>query len=107
MSTILKWGLITGMVYVAFSLVTNLLGLQETGNFGVTLAFNFVLMLATFATIYLGVKETRDELAGAFFTTGQGFITGFKISLIAAAITCVFTLIYLQFIDPDMMERML
>lgn len=106
MSTILKWGLITGMVYIAFSLINNLLGLQE-GSTAVMFLFNFVLMLVTFATIYMGVKETRDELAGTFFTTGEGFITGFKIALIAAAMASVFTFVYLQFIDPDMMERMM
>ena len=107
MSTVLKWGLITGMVYIAFSLINNLLGLQEAGNMGVMLLFNGVLMFATFGTIYMGVKEERDELAGQFFTTGQGFITGFKIALIAAVMAAVFTLIYLQVIDPDMMDRMM
>ena len=107
MSTILKWGLITGMVYVFFSLISNLLGLQRGGNFGLSLLLNTILMLATFYTIYLGVKETKEELAGEFFTTGQGFMAGFKIALIASAIAAIFTLIYMQFIDPDFMDQVM
>ena len=108
MSTTLKWGLITGMVYVIFSLVSNLLGLQQgSGNLGLTFLFNFLLMIATFFTIYLGVKETRDEATAEYFTLGEAFSTGFKISLIAAVIASVFTFIYLQFIDPDLMDRVM
>ena len=107
MSTVLKWGLITGMVYVVFSLIGNLLGIQQGGNFGLALLSNFLLMLATFFTIYLGVKETRDESGKEYFTMGEGFVAGFKMALIAAVIAVVFSFVYLQFIDPDMMENML
>src|SRR5687768_12145117 len=107
MSTILKWGLITGMVYVAFSLIGNLLGIQQGGNYGLALLSNFLLLLATFFTIYLGVKETRDESAKEYFTMGEGFVAGFKMVLIAAVIAVIFSFIYLQFIDPDFMEKIL
>ena len=106
MSAVLKWGLITGMVYVIFSLISNLLGLQESGGVGLMLAYNTVLMVVSFFTIYMGVKETRDELNGEFFTTGQGFLTGLKITLIATLIATLFTFIYIQFIDPEMIDRM-
>lgn len=107
MSTILKWGLITGMVYIFFSLVSNLLGLQQGTNFGLSLLIGTLLLLATFYTIYLGVKETKEELAGEFFTTGQGFMAGFKIVLIAAAVSAIFTFIYLEFIDPNVVDHLL
>ena len=107
MSTIVKWGLITGMVYVIFSLAANLLGLQQGGKFALQLVSNTLLLVATFYTIYLGVKETRDESAKEYFTMGEGFLAGFKIALIAAVIAVVFSFIYIQFIDPDMMDRMM
>jgi amino acid transporter len=109
MSTTLKWGLITGMVYVLFSLISNMLGIQQGGggNMGLGLLVNFLLMLATFFTIYLGVKETRDQDLGGFLTMGQGFMAGLKMALIAGVIAGLFTLIYMKFIDPDMTDRIM
>ncbi|HUR30512.1 MAG TPA: DUF4199 domain-containing protein [Saprospiraceae bacterium] len=108
MSATLKWGLITGMVYVIFSLISNLLGLQQGGgNLGLTFLFNTILLAATFFTIYLGVKEIRDEATGEYFTLGEAFSAGFKITLIAAVIAAVFTFIYLKFIDPDLMDKVM
>src|SRR5687768_5650415 len=107
MSTVLKWGLITGMVYIAFSLIGNLLGISEggAGSMGLGFLSNTLLMLVTFFTIYLGVKETRDQDNGGYLTFGEGFLAGFKIALIASAIAGVFTLVYMQFIDPELMDR--
>ncbi len=110
MSTILKWGLITGMVYVVFFLISNLLGLQQSmGGSGGNMALGFlvqtVLMLATFFTIYLGTKETRDEDKGGYLTLGEGFIAGFKMALIASVVAGLFTFIYIQFIDPTMLDK--
>ena len=80
MSTVLKWGLITGAVYVIFSLVSNLLGVQQGGGGSMGLGFliNFLMMVATFFTIYLGIKEARDQDLGGYLTMGQGFITGIE-----------------------------
>ena len=107
MSTVLKWGLITGMVYVIFSLLGTLLGIQQGGNLGLGILSQTILMVVTFFTIYMGVKEVREETTTEYFTMGQGFVTGFKIALIAAVLAGVFSFIYQKFIDPDMMERML
>src|SRR5687768_12758201 len=108
MSTILKWGLITGMVYSVIALISNLLGIQ-TGEVNRSLGFilNFVLMVITFFTIYAGVKEFKQSDLNNTMTFGQGFMTGLKIALIAGAIAGVFALIYIQFIDPDMPEKIM
>ena len=62
MSITLKWGLITGMVYVIFSLVSNMLGLQQGGGSSAGLGILIYLLQwgGTFFTIYMGVKEIRD-----------------------------------------------
>ncbi len=105
MSTTLKWGLITGMVYVIFSLVSNLMGVQESGNKMLGFGVNTLMMLATFYTIYLGVKESRDQDLNGYMTMGQGFLIGFKIALIAGLISAIFVFIYTKFIDPDLFNR--
>lgn len=108
MSTVVKWGLITGMVYVVFSLISNMMGMNQGGGGGMGLNFLIlaVLTVATFFTIFLGVKETREDTNG-YITLGQAFMTGFKIALIAALISAVFTILYGYLIDPDLSEKIL
>ena len=106
MSTTVKWGLITGMVYVFFSLIGNLLGVSEKGGFtGMSLALTIVSLGASFYTIYLGIKETKETKLSGYLTVGQGFRIGMGIALIASLISFAFSLIYLLVIDPDMVER--
>ena len=106
MSTTVKWGLITGMVYVFFSLISNMLGLAQKGGFTmVGLAVTGGLLLATFYTIYLGIKEAKEHDLGGYLTTGQGFRIGMGIALIASVISFAFTLIYMNFIDPTMVDQ--
>jgi len=109
MSTTLKWGLITGMVYVIFSLISNMLGIQQGGggaaSIGLGFLVNTLLMVATFFTIFLGVKESRETDLNGYMTMGQGFMAGFKIALIAAVIASIFTLVYMKFIDPDFVDK--
>ena len=107
MSAVVKWGLITGLVYVVYSLVMNLLGLQDPAdpNFVMSMLFGTVIFAVTFFTVYLGVKEFRNEENGGSLTLGEGFIKGFQIALIAAVISGIFSIIYFYFIDPDMISR--
>ena len=106
MSTTVKWGLITGMVSVFFGLVSNMLGLSEKGGFtGMSLLLTVLSLGATFYTIYLGIKEAKEEKFGGYLTVGQGFKTGMGIALIASLISFAFSLIYLNLIDPDMVSR--
>ncbi len=111
MSTTLKWGLITGMVYVIFTLIENMLGIQQGGGGAAGMGIGFLvrtlLMVATFFTIFLGVKESRETDLNGYMTMGQGFLTGFKIALIAGVITAIFTLVYMKFIDPDITDKVM
>ena len=92
MSITLKWGLITGMVYVIFSLVSNMLGLQQGGGSSAGLGILIYLLQwgGTFFTIYMGVKEIRDHELGGYINVGLAFRKG-----------------YMNFIDPDMSDRIL
>ncbi len=109
MSITLKWGLITGMVYVIFSLVSNMLGLQQGGGSSAGLGILIYLLQwgGTFFTIYMGVKEIRDLELGGYINVGLAFRKGMAIALIGGLISAVFTLIYMNFIDPDMGDRIL
>lgn len=109
MSTTLKWGLITGMVYVVFSLISNMLGLQQgggsMGSAGLGILLNAVLMLITFFTLYRGVREIRDEDLDGNLNMGQAIRKGMAIALIAGVMLGVYMLIYAYLIDPHMMDN--
>lgn len=107
MSSALKWGLITGMVYVLFSLGSNLLGLQNAGSGFVGILINLVLMIITFFTIYMGIKEIRDGELNGEMTTGIAIKQGMKIALIAGLLAAVFSVLYSTVIDPGFIDRMM
>jgi hypothetical protein len=109
MSITLKWGLITGMVYVIFALITNMLGLQQSGGGSVAIGMlmNALLLGITFFTIYSGVKETRDNEMDGAISLGQAFKIGMTITVIAGALAGLFTLLNMTLIDPEMGSRML
>ncbi len=110
MSTTMKWGLITGAVYVIFSLISNILGLQDgasAGMAGLSFVLNFVLMIVTFFTIYLGVKEIRDQDQGGYISFGEAFKKGLTIAVIAGVVSGIFTLLYMTVIDPTMSEMII
>jgi hypothetical protein len=108
MSTKVKWGLITGAVYVIFTLINNLLGLMDGGGFTLTaLLSNAALFAATFFTVFSGIKETKEQKLDGFITFGQGFRSGMGIVLIAALIVFAFTLIYIYLIDPGMIDKVM
>jgi hypothetical protein len=108
MSATVKWGLITGMVYVIFSLISNMMGIQQGGSGGGIGILIYLLQWGgTFFTIYLGIKEIRDSELGGYISVGQSFRKGMGIALIGGVISGIFTLVYMNFIDPEMSDRIL
>jgi uncharacterized membrane protein YhaH (DUF805 family) len=108
MSTTMKWGLITGAVYVILSMISNLMGIQDGEGFSMAgFFYSIVVLVSTGATIYLGTKEIRDTQLDGFLSFGQGFKSGMAIALIAAIISAVFTYIYIEFIDPGLIDKLI
>lgn len=109
MSAAIKWGLITGAVYIVYSLVTTLMGMtpgkNDPGTMGIGALLNVVLFGITFFTLYLGVKETRDNEMGGYIDFGKAFRVGMKIALIAAVISSIFGLLNMYVINPGMMDE--
>ena len=94
MSTTVKWGLITGMVYVFFSQIGNMLSISEKGGFsGMSMLMIALTLGASLYTIYLGIKEAKEEKFGGYLTVGQGFRIGMGIALIASLLSFAFSLI--------------
>lgn len=66
-----------------------------------------LIMVATFFTIYLGIKEIRETQLDGFLTFGQGFKSGMAIALIAGIVSAIFTYIYIEFIDPGLIDKVM
>jgi hypothetical protein len=105
MSAAIKWGLITGMVYVLSSLLSTLMGAENT--VGIGWLINIIVFGITLFMTYMGLKETRDNEREGYLTFGEGFKTGMKIALVAGVVAGVFALLNLLVINPDFMDEIM
>jgi hypothetical protein len=56
--------------------------------------------------ITLGIKKYKEANEG-FLTLGQGLKTGIGIALIGAVISIIYSMIFMNFIEPDYMEKLM
>lgn len=105
----LRIGLLAGLALVAIGLVFQLTGLSDptqqysTGNI-ISQIVSYGIMGAA---IYLAVKQHRDENLGGFISMGSAFGLGMLTILIQAVLLSVWTYIYMEFIDPDMIKEIM
>jgi hypothetical protein len=108
MSSAVKWGLITGMVYVMQSLVSSVLGIDpstQAEHKALSLILTASGIIVATITVYLGIKEIRDtELNGAL-SIGTAIKKGLKITLIAGLLFVVYWIIYAKLVDPTLYDR--
>lgn len=96
----MKWGLITGVVFILYSLILNLLG--EAMNRGL----GSVVYLFLIIFIVLAHKEFKQERDG-FMTYGQGLGIGTLMTLIASVLNSIFSFVYMKFIDPSLLTTVI
>jgi len=98
--TALNYGVYLGIASILISVILFALGKQYEQDWknGV---ISFVIMTTIIA---LGIKKFK-ELNGGFLTLGQGLKTGIAIALIGGVISIIYTLIFMNFIEPDFMEK--
>ncbi|MCA6075314.1 DUF4199 domain-containing protein [Fulvivirga sedimenti] len=92
-----KWGLITGLIMIVYSLVINMMG-----QFG-----NQALGAVSYVFIIFGIimahKEYKDSGDG-YMSYGKGLGIGTLTTLIAAVLSAIFSYIYMTMIDPTVMD---
>tara|TARA_B110000908_G_C9988042_1_gene328483 strand:+ start:60 stop:572 length:513 start_codon:yes stop_codon:yes gene_type:complete len=98
---ILKWGLIGGTATIILGLLSYLLAMSDSK---IMQYAGVVLMLAV---IVLGLFEYRDKLGGGFASFGELFKIGLMIGLIISVVSVIWSYIYMNFIDPELMGRIL
>lgn len=101
-SVALKWGIIGGIVLAIYSVIAFMANLREMGWIGTLIS---LALMVTF--IVLAVKEHRDKELGGMITFGRAFGTSMLTILYMALIGAVFTFIYVQFIDPGIVDEIL
>ncbi len=100
----IRYGVFAGFVYIIVGLLNYMFSLSAQGGMAGILMW-VVSFGATFAIVYIAVKEFREE--NGSLTTGEGVKLGVLIGLIAALMASAFTVIYTQLIDPNvMMDQM-
>jgi hypothetical protein len=100
MKNFLKWGIYAAVANIALQLIIYATGLstQDTGR-----QLGWLGMAIGIAIMFFGIKEKKSEDPGGF-TFGRGWVEGLLISLIAGVIVAVFTFIYLDMINPEMLD---
>lgn len=97
-SVALKYGVITAVaaiVYSAILLVTGLNTNQALGYLG------FVILIAG---MVFAMRDFRTANAG-YMSYGQGLGIGTMVSGIVGLLASAFTVLYMQFIDPNVMQQ--
>lgn len=96
-----NYGLVTGLILVAYSLLTYIIG-QSLNK---TLGYLSLVILAI--CLYLFSKQYRDKVNEGVLTYGQGFTVGLLTGVFAGVLTAFFSVILLTYIDPGLVDKQL
>lgn len=102
-----RYGIIASLVLVALGLAFHLTGLvtpgkSEPGAAGwIANLLNWAVMAGA---IFLAARQHRDEELGGYMTYGRGVGIGSIASLVMAAITLLWTLLFMMVIVPDLAD---
>jgi len=99
-NVIINFGLYLGIASILISVVVYALGMQydqdwKTGSIGI---------IAMAVIIFLGIKKYK-EFNNGYLTVGQALKTGVGIALIGGIISVIYSLIFMNFIEPDFMAN--
>lgn len=104
--TALRYGLIGAGVAIAVSLISNLLGLAE-GNQSMGMVIGCISILLYIGFQVMGVKTHREDELNGYISFGRAFITALVVGIVMGVVSSLFNYIYLTFIDPGMLERVM
>ena len=106
--TIIRYGLIGGLIFIIYSLIGNLTGITSPGaGFGM-LAINLVISLGIYVGIMVvAIRSFRDGENDGFISFGKAFGIGLGAAIIAGMMSSAFTYIYVTAIDPSYFDTMI
>ncbi|MFD2824040.1 DUF4199 domain-containing protein [Lacinutrix iliipiscaria] len=98
----LKFGLLLGLISILYNVVLYVMGMHMEQNL-VNGLIGIVIMIVF---IIYGIREFK-KANGNILSTGQALKTGVGIALVAGVISVIYTMILMNFIEPDMMSQIL
>jgi hypothetical protein len=97
----MNFGAICGLTLIVVFFVLQTLGLARSG------VEQLLSYLTTILFIFLGTKKFRDELNDGMISYGKAVWSGVLISFFSAVLLGFFMYIFLQYIDPAMIDKIL
>lgn len=94
----IKWGLILGILSIAFFMVGIALGDPNMT------ALRWLSILVIIVVIVMAHREYKNNGDG-FMTYGQGLGLGTLVAAVSSVISAVFSYVYIKFIDDNFMEN--
>jgi hypothetical protein len=102
--TILRYGLISGIIASVFMLATvPFMDSLAHGNMAYLVGYTGIVL--SFLMVYFGVRSYRDNLAGGHITFGRAFSVGILITLISCCFYVItWEIVYFNFM-PNFMDN--
>jgi hypothetical protein len=97
-------GLLAGLIVSAMLVISTWMCYHDE-NFQSSMLVGFGTMIVAFSTIFLAVKQIRDNYNQGVITLSKAFVTGVYIALIASTIYVVVWLIAYYIFMPDFMDK--
>ena len=92
-----KYGLILGLISIVLFIVFDFAGVS-TSSWA-----RYIGIVPTAILIFMAHKAFKDEGDG-YMRFGQGMGVGFWLSALSSAVSSVFAMLYVMFINPNMMD---
>lgn len=109
--TAIRYGLIGGLVLMAYTLIGNLTGItRPSGGFGMIAVVGLISIVIYVSILVMAVRKHRNEDLGGYITFGRAFVVALIAAIIASIMSALFNYLYATVIDPTysatMMEDM-
>ena len=99
---ILNYGLVLGVVSILINVVMYVMNLHIEKNW-ITGILGFIAMITI---IVIGINKFK-QANGTYLTLGQALKIGIGISLVAAILGIIYQLIFMNYIEPDYMDKVM
>jgi hypothetical protein len=97
---VIKWSLFYIIVSIILTYVYQLINIDP--NSGI----RYISLLPYIGFLFLCQKEYKDQLGG-YLTFGQGFLAGFKYTVITAILAALFIYIYWTILSPQAFQQII
>lgn len=97
----LIYGLLTAAVSIAFSIITYALDVPFKSP---VMYLSFIILIA--GVVY-GTLQYRNNTLNGYISFGNAFLSGFFIILVAIVISTIYSYVFMTFIDPSFLEKII